>query len=301
MANVTRSPFVQASNGALLSFLVDSRFAPGQVFFVCSAATGAADSAGRGQTPDQPLATLDYAIGLCTASKGDLILVLPGHAETLSAAAGVALDVAGVRVIGLGTGRNRPAFTFSAVASSFDISAANCSIEGLVLLAAEDHTAMVNVTAADVTIKDCEIRLATTSKEAVIGILADGGADRMLIENNHIHDIAVAGCDHAISFGAGDHTVIRNNIITGLFAVGGLIENSAAAIDVVIRENVLVNRTPDGDNKLIVAHASTTGGIVGNRGGIIDSSGPAPVTAAAMHVGGNWFSSAGGVTASVLM
>src|SRR5262245_55708966 len=66
MANVTRSPFVQAGDGALLRFLLDARFAPGSAFFVQSTHSGAGDTPGRGQTPDAPLATIDYAIGLCT-------------------------------------------------------------------------------------------------------------------------------------------------------------------------------------------------------------------------------------------
>lgn len=273
----------------------------GNLFFVGASVTGAGTSTGHGYTPEAPLTTIDAAVGRCTASRGDVIIVLEGHTETLAGAAGVALDVAGVRVIGLGVGRNRPSLTFSAVASSFDISAANCHVENLVLLAGEDHTAMVNVTAANVTIKGCEIVLATTSKEAVIGILGSANSDRLRVEGCHFHDIAVAGVDHAISFGAADHTVIKDNLITGLYAVGGAIENSAAAVDVAIMGNTILNTTPDGNNKNIVLHASTTGIISNNRGAIIDSTGPAPVTAAAAFVAHNYWSSAVGVTASVLM
>lgn len=268
----------------------------GNIWFVDSGAS----SGGNGLSPEAAVTTIDAAINLATAANGDIIVVMEGHAETLAGAAGVALDKAGLTIVGLGRGRNRPVITFSAAASSFDISAANCHVEGLVLVAGEDHTAMVNVTAASVTIKNCEIVLAATSKEAVIGILADASADRLRVEGCHIHDIGVAGCDHAISFGACDHTVIKDNIITGLFAVGGQIENSAAAADVIIEGNVLVNRTPDGANKNFVAHASTTGIIANNRIAIIDSCCVAPITAAAMFVSGNYFTGAAGVTASTL-
>src|SRR5512138_1472506 len=79
---------------------------PGAVFFVHSG-TGT-DGAGYGKNPDSPVATLDYAIGLCTASKGDVIYVLPGHAENLTTATSLTMDVAGVKVIGLGWGPLRP-------------------------------------------------------------------------------------------------------------------------------------------------------------------------------------------------
>jgi len=94
------------------------------IFFVCSV-TGT-DGAGYGQNPDAPCATIDYAIGLCTANKGDVIYVLPGHTETVSATS-IALDVAGITIIGLGNGSNRPTFTFGAAAATITVSAANCA------------------------------------------------------------------------------------------------------------------------------------------------------------------------------
>lgn len=70
-------------------------------------------------------ATVDAAIGMCTANAGDTIYVLPGHTETVTSTS-IALDVAGVQVIGLGTGLNRPTFTFSTAAATITVSAANC-------------------------------------------------------------------------------------------------------------------------------------------------------------------------------
>src|SRR5262245_26293874 len=104
--SLTRSPFLQTrtDGGVGTLVLADGRFCPGNVFFVQSTHTNKGDSAGKGQTPDAPFATLDYAIGQCTADQGDLIVVLPGHVETVTGAAGVALDVAGVTVLGLGAG-----------------------------------------------------------------------------------------------------------------------------------------------------------------------------------------------------
>ena len=51
------------------------------------------------RTKTRPYATIDYAIGQCTASAGDVIIVFPGHTETITAAAGIALDVAGVSIV----------------------------------------------------------------------------------------------------------------------------------------------------------------------------------------------------------
>ena len=291
--------FARNQNGGVFLFADESK-TTGDIFFVCSV-TGT-DGAGYGRNPDAPCATLDYAIGLCTASKADRIYVMPGHAETLVAAAGVALDVAGVKVVGIGQGRNRPVFTFGTdVAASFNISAASCWVENLVFVNAIDaQTAMVNVTAANVTIKDCEFVLADASTQAVIGILASAAADRLTLEKLWMHGTSDAGCDHAISCGATDDTLIKDCIICGAFDVGGLIENSAAAINFNVLGNTLINRTADANNKTVVFHASTVGLIANNRMAVIDSTSAAPTTAAAGFVGGNYFVGAVGVTASTL-
>lgn len=114
---------------------------PNDIFFVNSA-TGT-NGAGYGQNPDSPVATIDYAIGLCTASKGDVIYVMPGHAETISAAAGIAVDVAGVSIIGLGLGSLKPTVTFgTSTAADINVSAANVRIKNLRLV--NDIDSLVN-------------------------------------------------------------------------------------------------------------------------------------------------------------
>ena len=80
-------------------------------FFVDSAAATKSDTAGYGYSPDKPFATIDYAIGQCTANQGDVILVLAGHAESINVAAGINCDIAGVSTIGLGNGEDRPTIT----------------------------------------------------------------------------------------------------------------------------------------------------------------------------------------------
>lgn len=106
---------------------------PGNILFV-SSATGV-NGAGYGQSPDAPVATIDYAIGLCTANQGDVIYVLPGHAETIVAAAGIAVDVAGISIIGLGRGSLKPTITFgTSTAADINVSAANVLLRNLRLV-----------------------------------------------------------------------------------------------------------------------------------------------------------------------
>lgn len=104
---------------------------PGKVWWVNNstvlAENGIAGSDANPGTYQKPFRTLDYAIGRCTASRGDIIVLMPGHAENLGAAAAIVSDVAGVAVVGLGTGTLRPKFSWTAAAADWDITANNCT------------------------------------------------------------------------------------------------------------------------------------------------------------------------------
>lgn len=128
----------------------------GSVFFVHSG-TGE-DSPGQGTDPDNPFASIDYAVGRCTAANGDLIVVMEGHAETVSAAGGLDLDVAGITVLGLGNGANRPTITLgTADTADIDVDAANITVANVIIdaTAFDSITTAFDVNAANFTLRDC--------------------------------------------------------------------------------------------------------------------------------------------------
>lgn len=113
---------------------------PGKVFWVSNATaqlpnqkTGSNSNPG---TFNAPFSTLDYAIGQCTANRGDIICIKPGHTEDVAAAAGITVDVDGIAIVGFGAGSLRPKFSFTAAASDIDITAANVSFYNLEFQAA---------------------------------------------------------------------------------------------------------------------------------------------------------------------
>lgn len=259
----------------------------GNLWFVDSGAA----SGGNGLTPEGAVTTIDAAINLATASNGDIILVMEGHAETITGAAGIAQDVAGLTIVGLGRGRNRPVVTFgTAAAASWDITAASSYVENLVLVNGIDaQTAMVNIQAADCTIKGCEFMLGDATTQAVLGILTTDAADRLRIEDCFMYGTTDAGVTGAIRIVGGDFIILRNNFITGAFAVTGAVENvTTAGNGWLIEGNRILNLTADGNNKALVLHASTTALIARNDLAVIDSTGPAPWTAAGAYFGGNY-------------
>lgn len=127
-------------NGITIRGVPITQSHPGKVFWVSNATTlvggqkGGSD--GNKGTFDAPFGTIDYAIGQCTANRGDIIFVKPGHAETLSAAGAIAADVAGVAIVGLGTGSLRPTLTLdTATTTTISVSAANVSFKNIIFTA----------------------------------------------------------------------------------------------------------------------------------------------------------------------
>lgn len=82
----------------------------GKDFYVDSV-TG--DANADGSNPDNAVATIKQAFALARANKGDRIIVLPGHAESIASATGLTANKAGVRVIALGEGLGAATLTFS--------------------------------------------------------------------------------------------------------------------------------------------------------------------------------------------
>lgn len=295
--SLTRSPFLrtrtQGGTGDLV--IADARFAPGNVFFVQSSHSNAGDSDGRGQTPDAPFATIDYAVGKCTANQGDLILALPGHQESVSAAGLLALDVAGITIQGLGNGRGRPIITLSgATNADVDVDAAKVALRNVVLdmTGIDAVAAGLDVNAADFTLEDCDVILATASAQAVLGLVGDANADRLTVRRCRFFGSADAGTTCAVSLTGEDDTLIDGCIFIGAYSsgVGAIRSTGTANVRCVIRDCVIQNLTAS-CTKAITMLTGSTGQISGCLMQIL--SGTAPITGDAMSwVGGNYYAAA---------
>jgi len=112
-----------------------------------------------------PKATIDAAVGKCTASKGDVIYVMPGHAETLSDTATLTLDVAGISIVGLGNGTNRPNVTIegNAATSTITVSADNVLFKNMIVTVGVDSLLKVfKISANYCNIEDCLVSAIST-------------------------------------------------------------------------------------------------------------------------------------------
>ncbi len=236
----------------------------GAIFFVHSG-TGT-DAAGYGNNPDAPLATIDYAIGLCTASKYDTIYVMPGHAETIAGATGCVLDVAGVRVIGIGAGTLKPVLTFSATASIVSITAANCTLQNLRIVSDIDNcvTAISLGASADgCKISDVELVDGASNKEFLIGIAVAAACSDVTIDGLRFSGLG-GGATAAISLaGAADRFMLRNSYVSGTFSTALLNASGAASVNIGIHDNFLLNRDTSA-GLVYKGHASNSGFVCRN-------------------------------------
>lgn len=228
------------NNGVMIRGLPLTMAYPGQVFWVDGSSVTPVNGAVGGQdggpgTFTRPFATIDYAIGRCVASRGDIIMVKAGHTETISAAAGIAVDVIGVAVIGLGSGSLRPTINFTATASTLTMSAASCLLHNILLTGGVDAVvSMIVVSAADCVINRCELRDVTG--QMTNGILTTAGATRLKILN-HVHDgAAAAGTDAGIAIVGGDEIEVTIDKMDGNFAVGGIDIRTTATTDLFVHE-----------------------------------------------------------------
>lgn len=251
---------------------------PGDIYFVCSV-TGT-DGAGYGNSPDAPLATIDYAVGLCTASKGDAIYVLPGHAETIvqaSSLGGLVCDVAGISIIGLGAGSNRPTITFTtATTADIDIDAANVTIKNLRFICGMAALAApIDVNAANFTMEDCDFYSDVAGSHVLIVVLTDANANRMIIRRCNFYleysievtpIIITTARTVAIRLVGADYAVIEDNHVEGNFTVAAIDSLTTACRGVKIQRNSIRNVQTANVAGIIDLVAGTTGVVAFNNG-----------------------------------
>jgi hypothetical protein len=238
----------------------------GNVFFVDSGASLAVDSTAHGDSPERPFATIDYAVGQCTANNGDVIYVMPGHAETVSAAGGLDLDVAGISVVGLGKGTDQPTVTLDTIVSAdVDVDAANVTVDNINFVANfADVAVVLDVNATDFTVRNCRFTQAGADLNAKVCVqdAAAAASDRITIENCRaiMYDAANT---HFVNFaGTGTGHIVRDNVLHGdwgTMAVGG----AGVITYCEIVDNVIGNIANTVDGCINLA-ATATGVVVGN-------------------------------------
>ena len=179
----------------------------GNVYWVDS---GAGADTGKG-TENSPFATLDYAIGRCTANNGDIIMVKAGHAETLTT--GVAFDIAGITVVGLGNGDGRPAFTVNAAVNGFSITADDIGIHNVRMITGSSVTAatrFIRIAASDIELSGLKTEM---TYDMYHNIVVVSGDDILIRDSQFFNTVTTAASVHpqkCILNISGTNVIVRN-------------------------------------------------------------------------------------------
>ena len=251
---------------------------PGEIFWVGNSTAlvrgqkGGSD--GNNGTFNAPFATLDYAIGRCTAGRGDIIMVRPGHTETISSATALALDVAGVAVIGLGTGTARPTFTLdTANTATIAVSAANVTLYNLLFVGnfLSIATVFTLTTAANFNVDSCEFR----DTSSILGFLTivttsstANAADGLTMVNNLVTSASTSATAMVILAGTTARLTLRRNRVFHSGAtnnVAAFLEHGALVVsNALIESNMVYSvNTDTATGALLIKTTATTGsGIV---------------------------------------
>ena len=257
---MARSPlFVRKQPGGV--YHVDNTIGTlGNIWYVDTGASGKGTTSAFGYNPDAPFSTIAACVDSGNLASSDLVLIAAGHTETVSAAAGIDADTAGVHFRGLGVSDLRPTVTLdTANTADIDIDAANITFENMRFKANFlDIAAAIDVNADGFTMRNCECGDTSTILNALIWVLgASGGtSDRISILGCEIYDAGAANT-HAVSLpGTSDRCRIHDSIIMGFHETGSL-EAAGAVTNISILRNFIQNTDTDADACIKLAASST--------------------------------------------
>lgn len=246
---------------------------PGSIFWVSNSTAllkgqrGGSD--GNKGTFDSPFATIDYAVGQCTANRGDIIFVKPGHAETISSASIIALDVAGIALVGLGKGSARPTLTYTtATTANIPVTAANITIHNILHIAnfadiVSAYTATGTSTPTDLVIDSCEFRDSSSILNFVKTVTGNATANSMdgfTYTKNVVRGLATTATTQAVIIAAATaRTLYHDN-----FVVYPALNDTAALVAFGANNQLGLDMAR---NKVFRPSTSTTGGSLFSGGG----------------------------------
>lgn len=231
----------------------------GNHFYVSDVSGDGGVSGNEGKTLTAPALTLASVLDSGDLAAGDHIHLLPGHTETVSAAAGLDVDTAGITIWFHGSGASRASITFDTdVAADMDIDAASVTLVNPLFISGIDAlTGPIDVNSADFTIIDGEWRDAA-AMAATDCIIADANADRMTIDGWKFVDSTTGTQKQSnIQIAGADDVTLRNIWIVGDFGTGA-IENGTAWANALL-ENVTIDNKSSTPTVGILLQSTSSG------------------------------------------
>lgn len=222
---------------------------PGKVFWVNNSSVlpdgGIGGSDGNPGTYLKPFSTLDGAIGKCKANRGDVIYVMPGHSETITSAAAIDFDVAGVRCVGLGHGSKMAEVEFNHASATVAIGADNVILENL-----RFNSSITTVGAAIVVedgvdfavVRNCVFDVDAAGTDEFTDCINFVNDNTGCLVENCLFDMGIAAAVSAIHMDADTAKLtIRNNVIRGDYSTACIVGDTTLSTNLDINGNLLEN------------------------------------------------------------
>lgn len=223
-----------------------------------------------GKEKDRAVVTIDAAINL--ADSYDTIIVLPGHAETISGATSLVMDVVGIQIIGIGEGTARPRLTLSANLSTISVTVASTRLQNMWIICTKTSGgSAVAITVAaggdGIVLRDIVMEETSADTEIVIGISIANLCHDVLIEDFKFFGTLGGGDVSAIDFvGASDRSVVRNCWLHGDWSAS-MIDGLQSASEGVLYENIHFYQDDAGAG-LGIQESNTSTGLMVNCHGL---------------------------------
>lgn len=223
--------------------------------------------------------TLAAALKQCRAGRGDVIIVLPGHSESVTDATMLDNLVNGTRIIGMGDPRqdDAPVFRWTATASQWVVDNKNVVIQGLKLRCegANGVVKAINITGSGVTLQGCAIEVASgATNKATIAIEVGSGATDCTIRGNYIYGTATHNVTDGIKVvGATVPSRLRivgNEMQFSATAANGNIHVTVAALQLSIVNNLLYNTHTSSTACIAIDNVAADGIIANNMMGTLN-------------------------------
>lgn len=246
---------------------IGGRTVYGDVYFVDSNNGNAGTSANEG-SKKTPFSTIEAAINQCTGD--ETIYVAPGHAESISAADAIDIDVEGVSIIGCGNGSRKPTITYTNAAAEVVIGADNVYIENIRFLSSITEV-LLGINVEDSVdyfhIKNCDFVVeAATTDDFISAIKFTNNSTGCTIEGCYFDSQLQGHAVQAILADADcERLTIVDNRIHGDYTEACIVNDTAICTEILIMNNLLQNGDTTGNNgEPTIEIGASTGLIVGN-------------------------------------
>lgn len=257
-------------NGVTIRGVPITQSHPGKTFWVSNATTLAegqrGGSDGNKGTFNSPFSTLNYAISQCVANRGDMVIIKPGHVETVPTATALNFNIAGVAIVGLGQGTNRPKFTLdTANTATIPVSVDNISVQNVQFIAnfLSIAACFTVASAKEFAVQGCSFTDTSSTLNFLNIVKTTGGAntaDGLTFNDNTVYNLGVT---------SNNTTVLTANTIDRLTMQRNYLKwavQNDKAIGVIVTAGILTNAMVT-DNLGYRPNTTTAGGSLITVGG----------------------------------